>query len=48
MLRPMTTSWRSIDAYSQHMVHFKNALLKYGGGVFSPDFEMPEYVEPIR
>ena len=34
-------SWRFADAYVVHLIHYRNALLKYGGGVYSPDFAIP-------
>jgi len=41
MMRQESPSWRVMDAYGVHLIHFKNQLLKYKGGVFSPEFEMP-------
>jgi hypothetical protein len=47
-MRPASPSWRSMDIYAMHLIHFKNQILKHGGSIFSPEFEMPAFVEPIR
>ena len=44
VMKPDCPSWRFADAYVRHLVHYYNCLLKYKGGVFSPDFCIPDMV----